>query len=119
MHHTIPFRLFLLALLAKEIYAAPAILGERSVTQVSAADLGSLAPFTQFARATYCPTNILQDWNCGGDSLFRFDLGSRLNPIELIEACAANPGFQPTIVGGNGNDIQICKWPNSSLVLSL
>jgi len=68
MHPTVS--LTLLALFAKGFYAAPAILQERSVTQVSAADLGSLAPFTQFARATYCPTNILQGWNCGGDCYF-------------------------------------------------
>ena len=53
--------------LSKGIYASPAILRERSVAQLSAADLGNLAPFTQFARAAYCPTNILQGWNCGGD----------------------------------------------------
>lgn len=56
-----------LALFARGIYAAPTIPQERSVTQVSAAYLSSLAPFTQFARAAYCPTNILLGWNCGGD----------------------------------------------------
>jgi hypothetical protein len=62
--------LSLLALLSMGIYASPAILQERSVTQLSAADLDNLAPFTQFARAAYCHTSVLQGWNCGGDRYF-------------------------------------------------
>jgi hypothetical protein len=99
MHYTLS--LSLLALLAKGTYAAPTILQERSVTQLSAADISSLAPFTQFARAAYCPTNVLQGWNCG-------------------EACAANYGFQPTLVGGDGNDIQIFFvgfWPDQNSIV--
>ena len=68
MHHILS--LSVLAFLSKGIYASPAILQERSVTQLSAADLGNLAPFTQFARAAYCHTSILQEWNCGGDCYF-------------------------------------------------
>ncbi|KAF8806432.1 alpha/beta-hydrolase [Phlegmacium glaucopus] len=99
MHPTVS--LSLLALFVEGIYASPAKLQERSVIQVSAADLGSLAPFTQFARAAYCPTNILQGWNCG-------------------EACAANPGFQPTVVGGDGNAVQIFFvgfWPDQNSIV--
>ena len=70
MHYTVSFKLSLLALLTKGIYAAPTILQGRSVTQVSAADLSSLAPFTQFSRATYCPIDNLQRWDCGGDLYF-------------------------------------------------
>jgi hypothetical protein len=109
--------LSLLALLAKRTYAAPAILEERSVTQLSAADLSSLAPFTQFSRAAYCPTNTLQGWNCGGDCYF-IQIWIPLN-LGLIEACAAIPGFQPTVVGGDGNDVQICEWQTSSVFLLL
>ena len=68
MHHILS--LSLLALLSKGIYAFPAIVLERSVTQLSATDLSNLAPFTQFARAAYCHTSILQGWNCGGDCYF-------------------------------------------------
>jgi len=38
----------------------------RSVTTLSSAELASLAPFTQFARATYCPSG-LSTWKCGGE----------------------------------------------------
>ena len=68
MHHILS--LSLLALLLKGTYASPGILQERSVTQLSAADLANLAPFTQFARAAYCHTSVLQGWNCGGDPCF-------------------------------------------------
>lgn len=51
--------------LATKINAAPATLQGRSVTPLSASELNSLAPFTQFARAAYCPTNVLQSWSCG------------------------------------------------------
>lgn len=27
----------------------------------------------------------------------------------MIEACKALPGFQPTLVGGDGNAVQICE----------
>lgn len=52
--------------------AAPALLDERadtvsrrSVTQLTAAQLSALAPYTEFARAAYCPSNIIQGWQCG------------------------------------------------------
>lgn len=110
--------LSLLALLqvSEGIYAAPAILQERSVTQLSAEDLDNLAPFTQFARAAYCHTSVLQGWNCGGDRYF-FQFQFRLN-FRAIEACAANHGFQPTVVGGDGNDVQSCEWQASPAFLS-
>jgi len=79
-------------------FAAPA---KRSVIPLSAANLASLAPFTQFARAAYCPTSALENWTCG-------------------EACAALPGFQPTLVGGDGNVVQIFFvgfWPTQNTVV--
>ncbi|KIM40235.1 hypothetical protein M413DRAFT_19420 [Hebeloma cylindrosporum] len=75
-----------LAALAAKSNAAPTLLG-RSVTPLSASDLASLAPFTQFSRAAYCPTNKLRSWSCG-------------------QACTANSDFQPTLVGGDGNAVQ-------------
>ena len=63
---------------------------KRGVTTLSASQLAGFAPFTQFARATYCSTDKLQNWSCG-------------------EACDANPTFQPTLVGGDGNAIQNCE----------
>jgi hypothetical protein len=46
---------------------------------------------------------------------FQFEF--RLN-FGLIEACAANHNFQPTVVGGDGNDVQICERQASSEFLS-
>lgn len=56
-----------LTALAAKMNAAPTTLDlqERSVTPLSASELTSFAPFTQFARAAYCPTNVLQSWSCG------------------------------------------------------
>jgi hypothetical protein len=50
---------------ARTVYAAPTALEERSVSTLSASDLAGLAPFTQFARAAYCPTSALKNWSCG------------------------------------------------------
>ncbi|KAF8894959.1 alpha/beta-hydrolase [Gymnopilus junonius] len=75
-------------LAAGTIYASPINLEDRSVSSLSATDLASLAPFTQFARAAYCPTSLLKNWNCG-------------------QACQANSDFQPTLVDGDGNAVQI------------
>ncbi|KAJ3728624.1 alpha/beta-hydrolase [Lentinula raphanica] len=70
------------------ISASPADLHRRAVTQLSSAELAGFAPFTQFARAAYCGTDILSDWTCG-------------------EACEANSDFQVSLVGGDGDAIQI------------
>ncbi|GLB37516.1 putative lipase (class 3) [Lyophyllum shimeji] len=81
--------------------AAPTALESRSVSPLSAADLATFAPYTQFARAAYCDTSKLTGWTCG-------------------EACNALPGFQPTLVGGDGNAVQIYfvgYWPTQDTVI--
>ncbi|KAL0946173.1 hypothetical protein HGRIS_012436 [Hohenbuehelia grisea] len=88
----------LAALLGSVVQAAPT---KRSVTALSTSELSSFAPFTQFARAAYCPTSKLQGWQCG-------------------EACNALPGFQPTLIGGDGNGVQIFFvgfWPTQNTVV--
>ncbi|KAJ3728605.1 Alpha/Beta hydrolase protein [Lentinula raphanica] len=62
----------------------------RTVTQISASELAGFAPYTQFARAAYCPTDVLKTWTCG-------------------EACQANADFEVAFVGGDGDDIQNCR----------
>ncbi|KAF9012416.1 Alpha/Beta hydrolase protein [Cyathus striatus] len=88
-------------LLAVEFsFGAPAV-SKRSVSTLSASALSSLAPFTQFARAAYCPTSGLKDWSCG-------------------QACNALAGFQPTLVGGDGNGVQIFfvgYWPTQNTIV--
>ncbi|KAJ3838781.1 Alpha/Beta hydrolase protein [Lentinula raphanica] len=59
----------------------------RTITQISASELAGFAPYTQFARAAYCPTDVLKTWTCG-------------------EACQANADFEVAFVGGDGDDIQ-------------
>ncbi|KAJ3999235.1 hypothetical protein F5050DRAFT_1709861 [Lentinula boryana] len=70
-------------------------LHSRAVTQISASGLASFAPYTQFARAAYYPTDMLKDWPCGVENC----PGS--------EACEANSDFEVSLVGGDGDDIQI------------
>ena len=74
--------------LASRALALPT--SKRSVSALSSSSLQGFAPFTQFARATYCGADKLKDWNCG-------------------EACKANPTFEPSLVGGDGNAIQTCE----------
>lgn len=78
----------LLALSAAGVaLAAPT--SKRAVTALSATQLQSFAPFTQFARAAYCPSSKITNWKCG-------------------QACDALPGFQPTLTGGDGGKVQLC-----------
>ncbi|KAI1789636.1 alpha/beta-hydrolase [Ganoderma leucocontextum] len=74
---------------------------KRSVSALSASNLAGFTPFTQFARAAYCGADKLQNWDCG-------------------EACEANPTFQPSLVGGDGNAIQtffVGFWPDQKSVV--
>ncbi|THH30720.1 hypothetical protein EUX98_g3455 [Antrodiella citrinella] len=72
-----------------------------TVTTLSAEELEDFAPYTQFARAAYCPSSKLTNWDCG-------------------EACEANSGFQPTLTGGDGNAVQLYfvgYWPEENSVV--
>lgn len=73
----------------------------RSVTLLSAASISNFTPFTQFARAGYCPQSKVKTWSCGG-------------------ACNAIPGFQPTLTGGDGGSIPLFfvgYWPQQNSVI--
>lgn len=86
-------------------YGAPTGARRRSDdgSRVSAADLAGFTPFTQFAAAAYCPVDKLKTWSCGS-------------------ACDALADFTPTLVGGNGNEIQqfiVGYWEtNNSVVVA-
>ncbi|EGN98358.1 hypothetical protein SERLA73DRAFT_161166 [Serpula lacrymans var. lacrymans S7.3] len=72
-----------------------------TVTNMTATQLSDLAPYTEFARAAYCSPSIVQGWACG-------------------EACQAVPGFQVSLTGGDGNDIQyyyVGYWPDQNAVV--
>ncbi|TCD68520.1 hypothetical protein EIP91_010576 [Steccherinum ochraceum] len=71
------------------------------VTPLSFNELASFAPYTQFARAAYCPSTKQKDWNCG-------------------QACQANENFQITHVAGDGNVMQfyyVGYWPEQNSVV--
>ena len=46
--------------------ALPTLHGKRAASQLSSTQLSSYAPFTQLARAAYCASSKLTNWNCGG-----------------------------------------------------
>ncbi|KAG7098662.1 hypothetical protein E1B28_000578 [Marasmius oreades] len=91
----------LLGLCCLGTLASPLTLTARGIRHASAQDIEALAPFTQFARAAYCPKHKLHGWNCG-------------------EACAAIPDFKPTLVDGDGNLVQdyfVGFWPEKLAVV--
>ncbi|KAF8637954.1 hypothetical protein AX16_010587 [Volvariella volvacea WC 439] len=93
--------LFVLSAIVALVSSVPIGIHRRAVSPLSTAELASFAPFTQFARAAYCPTSKLQGWRCG-------------------EACQANADFQPTLIGGDGNAIQIFfvgYWPTQNAIV--
>ncbi|KAI0699167.1 alpha/beta-hydrolase [Cerioporus squamosus] len=80
--------------------AALPTLQARAVTQLSSSDLSALAPFTHFAGATYCGLDTITAWSC--------------------TACKSVPGFQPTLVGGDGNAIQqyfVGRWADQKAIV--
>ncbi len=106
-------RLFSAALLALSANSAVALpsLEARDATKLSAEQLASYSPFTQFARAAYCPSTKIIPWECGGTSYSSWQLTSiRLRLMRTsTEACAANADFRPSLIGGDGNAIQLCR----------
>jgi len=78
-----------------------AITARDGVTMLSPDLLAAITPFAQFARAAYCPSSKLTDWACG-------------------DACSALPGFQVTLTGGDGDDVQLFYvgyWPQQKSVV--
>ena len=63
------------ALLLQAAHALPAppvpvtVRARDGTTPLSAEQLASFKPFTQFARAAYCPVDKLMNWTCGGTSV--------------------------------------------------
>jgi hypothetical protein len=91
--------LLFFAALLQAVSGAPSV--RRDVTALSSVQLSSFAPYTQFARAAYCASSKVTGWNCG-------------------EACNAIPGFQPTLTGGDGNEVQLFfvgYWPSQKTVV--
>lgn len=83
----------------------------RTVTTISSADISGFTSFTQFAGAAYCDPAAVETWTCGGEPLIvrNRHLANKNCPLFFLAgACSANPGFQPTLTGGNGADVPHC-----------
>ena len=50
---------------APDAFAAHAEFPRAGVSTLSSSALAALAPYTQFARAAYCPSDIVNGWECG------------------------------------------------------
>lgn len=70
-------------ILARKNAAIPAEVEARAatVTALSASQLASYAPYTQFARAAYCPSSSIKTWGCGG--MFLVSLNVCINTPDL------------------------------------
>jgi hypothetical protein len=63
---------------------------EAAPAPVPANEIPDFTRIAQFARASYCTPQVVQEWACG-------------------EACDANPQTQPIIAGGDSGEIPRCK----------
>ncbi|EJU03751.1 alpha/beta-hydrolase [Dacryopinax primogenitus] len=73
-------------------YASP--LARQGISTISQSTIASYSPYTQFARAAYCPGTAT--WTCGA-------------------ACTANSGFVPYVTGGDDSDTPyffVGYWPS-------
>jgi hypothetical protein len=87
---------------------------KRSTSVVSAAEFESFTPFAFFAAAAYCAPEKTLTWKCGRTSVLSLSQMMAINNL-LAAFCDAHPEFQPTISGGDGNDIQFCTSINYEL----
>jgi hypothetical protein len=58
---------------------------------LSIEEIASFKPYTLFASTAYCSPPIVNAWSCG-------------------EKCNLNTGFTPVASGGDGVDVQYCKY---------
>lgn len=82
----------------------------RDATKLTPEQLASYAPYTQFARAAYCPSSKIDPWACGSTPLSDQFTTSTLLTKSFTEACDANADFQPKFTGGDGDDVQFCRF---------
>jgi hypothetical protein len=58
-------------------------------------------------------------WRYIGDLLSELRSATcRFTDLLFVDSCDANPTFQPTLVGGDGNELQVCTWKTSILKAS-
>lgn len=81
--------------------AITSVLDPSSVLTLTSSEISAFEPYEQLARAAYCASDIITGWQCG-------------------EACAAIPGFEATLTGGDGDAIQLYYvgyWPSQNAVV--
>ena len=61
----------------------------QSITTLSPAQVAQFKPYSYYASAGYCNASSTLTWSCGTN-------------------CEANPGFIPTVSGGDGDTTQWC-----------
>jgi hypothetical protein len=83
-----------------------AVVVSPGVQIVSPKSISEFAPYTQFARAAYCPLYKLNKWKCGGQPLNSCHQSCCAH--DFAEACKALPTFQLSLLAGDGNGIQTC-----------
>ena len=64
-------------------------------TLVPQAEVDSFNPSAHFAAVAYCDLGLTKTWTCG-------------------EHCDATPGFQTSLVGGDGGDTPQCELSTST-----
>lgn len=80
----------------------------QDATTASPVSVVGFAPYTQFARAAYCPSWKLSGWKCGG-ALPCVMFNRKLCLDDYSEACRALSSFKLTLLGGDGNIVQTCR----------
>ena len=76
------------------VFALPTLHDKRAATQLSSTQLSSYAPFTQLARAAYCASSKLTNWDCGG-MLLRLHLVLDIDADDSVQRPAQPcPGFR-------------------------
>jgi hypothetical protein len=81
-----------------------------AVTQMTSTQLADLAPYTEFSRASYCPSSIVTGWKCGRTQFHSSPSCIDSIVIDFSEACEAVPGFQVSLAAGNGDGIPKCTF---------
>jgi len=67
---------------------------QETPTLVPQADVDSFNPSTHFSAVAYCDLGLTETWTCG-------------------EHCDATPGFETSLVGGDGGDTPQCELSTS------
>ena len=90
--------------------AAPAAELETRATPVAltTAQIATYSPYTYFAAAGYCAPAVTKTWKCGRE--FPSQIFATFTHEMFSANCNATAGFVPTASGGNGADVQYCKY---------